>query len=327
MDAVKQAIRTIKRAQNVAVVTHISPDPDAIGSLLGLSISLRAKGKSVTALCNDPVPRSLRFLPGSDTILSTLPSRFTPDILVCLDASDTERLGKIAAPLLSSGIPVINIDHHVTNVNYGSVNIVRERSSAAEVVMMLLDSMGCPINTDAAACLTAGIVGDTRSFATANVTAETLEAAARLVNIGVDLAHITERVFHRLPVKTLQLWGVGLDSLKLEKQVIWTALAHDRLRALKLDNTSTTGLSSMLLQAEEANISAVFSEQADGTVEVSLRAKPGYEIASIAFELGGGGHPLAAGCTLTGSLENVTSRVLTRLQERAAQGVHEQQPA
>jgi phosphoesterase RecJ-like protein len=324
MGSLDDAVALIGQARRIAIVAHSSPDQDAIGSLLGLGLALETVGKRVALLCDDPVPRLLRFLPGSDRVHSALPADFTPDLLVSLDSSDTDRLGRVAQPLLEGGIPVLNVDHHVTNVNYGTVNLVEDRASAAEVLLPLLDALAIPLTRDVATCLLAGVVGDTRSFSTANVTADTLTAAVRLVEAGADLAYVTEMALNRCTVNALHVWGLGLSALQLEDGVLWTAIPLESRRRMGLVGVGSNKLSSMLIGAVEANVAAVFEEQPGDQVEISFRARPGYEVASLALSLGGGGHPLAAGCTLEGSLDEVVQRVVGLLKAQVAQPTGEE---
>lgn len=319
MSKLSDAAALIQRSQRIAVSTHVTPDADAIGSLLGLGLSLELAGKQALLLCDDPVPRALAFLPGSDAVQISLPDDFTADLLISLDASDTERLGTPVQPLLESGIPVLNIDHHVTNLNYGTVNLVVDNASTAEVLLPLLDALNLPLTQDTATCLLAGVVGDTRSFSTSNVTPETLTNAARLTGAGADLALVTEMIFNRRSYNVLRLWGLGLGNLHLDKNVIWTALSLGSRRRMGLDWNGANGLSSLLISAKEANIAAVFVEQPDNKVDVSLRARPGYDVATVALSLGGGGHPQAAGCVLIGRFTEVTQRVVKLLMTQAAQ--------
>jgi phosphoesterase RecJ-like protein len=307
----REAFAGVRR---IAIATHVDPDPDAIGSATAFGLALRAMGKDVALLCDDsPSPRSW-FLPLANEITNTLPADFVPEMLVALDASDRERLGKAAEPLLAAGIPVINIDHHITNLQYGVINIVDVESSAtAELLVDLIDALGVDITPDIARCLMVGLVGDTRAFSTPSVTPKTLAIAARLLEIGVDLADIVDRVHTRLSVDQLRLWGLALSDLHLQERVIWTSVPKQAREQLGLNNLTENGLSSLLLNAKEASISAAFIEKEDGRVEISFRARPGYNVAEVALALGGGGHALAAGCTVEGPLDRAVGDVVDRL--------------
>lgn len=309
--ALAAAIQLIQRSQRVAVVCHITPDPDAIGSLLGLGILLRDLGKEVTLLCDDPVPRSLQFLPGANSVLAGLPNGLSPDVLIAVDSSDAERLGKVVVPLLASGIDVLVIDHHITNLAYGKVNLVNPRwSSAAEGVVELARALGAVLSPEAAACLLTGVVGDTRSFSTASTTPDSLRTAATLIEAGADIQSITELVFSRKSADVLRLWGLGLHNIQIDGGIIWSIIPFEERVRLGVQDTNGSGLSNVLISAEEANIAAVFTEQPDQSIDASFRARPGYDVAAVALSLGGGGHALAAGAKLKGPLEETARKVV-----------------
>lgn len=316
MTILSEIARGLGEAERIAVVSHVDPDPDAIGSTLGLTLALRSLGKTVVALNDDGAPAETAFLPGADTLVKQVPDGFAPEVLVCLDSSDTVRLGEVAAPFLSAGIPVYNVDHHVTNLKYGSLNLVDSHAaSAAEMLPALIDAVGAPLDQDAASCLLAGMIGDTRSFSTSSVTGDTLRTAARLVDAGADAMSITEAVFSSSDYKTLRMWGIALSNARLEKGVIWTTITAGERRDKGLNGVGATGMSNLLLTASEANISAVLTEQDDGSVRLSMRARPEFNVAEVALDLGGGGHPAAAGATLDGPVPSAARKVIPRLKK------------
>ncbi|MBN1313759.1 MAG: DHH family phosphoesterase [Anaerolineae bacterium] len=317
MPPTEEAVKLIEASERIAIATHISPDPDALGSLLGLGLGLQSLGKQVAFLCDDPVPTKLRFLPGGDAVASS--TDIQPELFIGVDASDVERLGESSTAWLSAGIPIINIDHHITNVNFGTINLVDPQAAATtEMLPAVLDALGVIITKDIATCLAAGLVGDTRSFGTSSVTPHTMHVAARLLETGIDLAAIIEAVFSRRSLSVLQLWGLGLSNLHMDDSVIWTTISAAKRREIGLRDISDTGLSNILISAAEANISAVLTEKSDGKIDISLRARPDYDVASVALSLGGGGHPQAAGCLIEGSLEAVVERLIPLLKAQIA---------
>lgn len=318
MSSLDNAVALIRAHERMVLACHIAPDGDAIGSLLGLGHTLEQLGKAVALLCDDDLPRKLLFLPGSGRICRAVPDGFAPTLLVALDSSDPERLGSASQSLLNGSLPVLNLDHHITNVNFGTVDLVLPAcTSTAEVVVHLIDALGAPIDEVAAVGLLAGIVTDTQVFSTSNVTPATLEAASRLMTVGANLHYVINMAYNRHSLAALQLWGIGLTNMQFENGILWTALSQDARQMAGLTKVSDRGLSSLLLSAEEANLAVVFKEKPDGRVELSLRARPGYDIASVALALGGGGHPLAAGATIDGPLDEAIQRVLTMLREQA----------
>jgi phosphoesterase RecJ-like protein len=215
---------------------------------------------------------------------------------------------------LNSDVSTINIDHHMTNLNFGAVNLVQaERASTAEILLQLIDALDVQLDEPTAICLLAGMVTDTQGFTTANVTPATLEAASRLVAAGADLAYIANMAYSRRSLPALRLWGIGLANMRLEEGILWTTLSRAARCAEGLDEVTDRGLSSLLISADEANIAAVLQEKPDGRIEISLRARPGYDVASVALALGGGGHLLAAGATIDGPLDEAVKLVIGML--------------
>lgn len=306
--------QAINAAQRIAIATHISPDPDAIGSALGLTHVLTALGKQVVPLCDDAVPATLDFLPGVDWMRRELPEDFNPQLFISLDASDTERLGTAATFVAEGELPVLNIDHHITNLNFGSVNLIDATCpAAAELLISVVDALGVTLSPEAATCFAAGLVGDTRAFSIPAVTPQTMRVAARLIEAGADMSDIIDRLMNRRSLSSLRLWSIGLSHLKFDEGVIWLGLPLSERKENGLMTTDGHGLVNLLLSADEARIAAVFTERTDGQVDVSMRAKPGFDVATLALALGGGGHRLAAGCTLPGPLDDVMENVVKQL--------------
>jgi phosphoesterase RecJ-like protein len=172
---------------------------------------------------------------------------------------------------------------------------------------------------DLATCLLTGIVTDTLGFRTAGVTASTLSAAGDLMEAGADLDLVTTQALLIKPMSTLRLWQIGLDKMKLEDDgLIWTAISDEEQQAIGYVATGSGGLVNMLANVDEAVMSAVLLE--DGAaVHVGFRCRPPFNVAELAVNLGGGGHPLAAGCTLDGPLENAISLVVSLSKEAIRQ--------
>lgn len=315
----------LRRAQRVLAFCHISPDGDAIGSLLGLGWILRAlpplpaaTERHVALVCADPAPPQLSFLPGVERLL-TAPPDGPWDAIVALDASDAKRLGSVFRPADYGAAPVIVLDHHITNLYFGALNYVDTRAAAtAQVVVDLADALAAPITHPAAVCLLTGLVTDTLSFRTTNTTPEVLRTAARLMEAGANVSEITALALNRRPLAAIRLWALALAALQLEGNVLWTQVTPAMRAAAGSPQDGESGLAEYLLNAPEARATAIFSEKADGTVEISFRSRPGCDVAQIALSLGGGGHPQAAGCTLPGPLAAAQGRVLPLLHRAAA---------
>lgn len=315
-----EAVRAIDAATSILLVTHLNPDGDAIGSLLGLAAALRERGRRVDAAVDGGVPDFLEFLAGAEHVHDRLETGQW-DVMISLDASDEARTGEVGAYGRAHSQVVINVDHHPTNTFFGDIFLVMpEAVSTTEVLFLLLARMQHPLSPAVAAALLTGLVTDTLGFRTSNVTSDTLRIATTLVDAGASLRDITARTLDNKPYKVLLLWQRALASMSLHGQVIEASVTQDDLRAAGLADTTEAGLSSFLVSAREAVISVVFKELEDGRVELSMRSKPGYDVGTVALELGGGGHTQAAGATVDGPLTAARERVLSLLHQAVQNG-------
>jgi phosphoesterase RecJ-like protein len=308
----EQARRLVQAAQHPLLISHVAPDGDAVGSLTGLGRALRQAGLVPTLACADPVPTRFNYVPDVEKIVQDIQVPF--DLVISLDCSDMERLGRFTQMSTFGSVPLLNIDHHLTNLYFGDVDLVDAlASSTAEVVLRLLDHMAIPLDADTATCLLTGIVTDTRGFRTSNVAAPVVEATLRLMQAGASLPYITHHSLNCRPLAAILLWREALSSLQVEGHVIWTSIPQAMRRATGYTGNGDAGLVSFLVSAEDADVAAVFVEREDGRVEVGLRAVPGFDVARVALQFGGGGHALAAGCTLPGPLEKAQAQMLKEL--------------
>jgi phosphoesterase RecJ-like protein len=305
----------LRSASHILLITHIAPDGDAIGGLLGLGKALRQAGKRVTVSCSDPVPSRFAYLPGYADIVSQADGPF--DLLVTLDCGDLKRVGRIYRADEWRDIPLLNIDHHVTNTRFGTHHWVDASYVAtSEIVLDLCDRLGLPVDVDIATCLLYGIIGDTLALRTDNVTSALLAKVMRLMQSGAPLADIIDQEFNRRPFNLLRAWQRALSTLRLEEGVIWVVLSQQARLEVGWPDTDLQGLANFLLSVEEANLSAVLAEKDDGQVEASLRARPSFDVSAVAVALGGGGHPQASGCIMDGPLDTVVERVVAALKSQ-----------
>jgi len=311
---ISAAAELIRQADRILVICHVAPDGDAIGSLLGLGRALEKLGKHPVLACADPVPRLYRYLPGQENITAHPQGEF--DLVISLDCSDLQRLGAPFKEADVAGKPIINIDHHITNVNFGTVNWVDTSAAAtAQMVLELVEYLGVPLDPDMATCLLNGIVTDTQGFRTPNTTPRVVAAALRLMEAGASLPYIAQQVFNRRPISQIRLWARALTEMQLDGRVLWATITPDMRRDCQMTEDGDGGLVGFLVSAVEADVAIVFAQQEDGTVEVSMRAVPGIDVSGVAFSLGGGGHPQAAGCKLQPPLEEAQRRVLQAVKE------------
>jgi len=316
----EKATQAVREAQSVLIVTHLDPDGDAIGSLLGLGIALQARGKTVTMAVDGGVPGYLKFLPGSDEIYAKLTTRKF-DLMISVDASDEERTGKVGAYGRNNSQTIINLDHHATNTAFGDIYLVMvDAVSATEVITRWLSYMDQPLTREVALSLLTGLVTDTLGFRTSNVNASTLGIAQQLTEAGVSLTEIMPRTLESKSFKSIQLWGQVLRSIELEGGVVSVDITEEDLAAVGMKDNSDAGLVSLLNQINEAMVAVIFNEMPNEQVKLSLRSKRGYDVGSVALALGGGGHEQAAGATINGPLPQAHERVLPLLKQAVEEG-------
>lgn len=299
-------LATVRR---ILLVSHVSPDGDTCGSALGLAWALRSRGIEARLACADALPADLHFLPGAADYAAR--TRTDEDAVFVLDTSDTARMGAVYDPVALAQVPLVNIDHHTTNLNYGSINYVVPAAATAELVYHLLAALEIDIDGRAATCLLAGIVSDTRGFRISSTSADSLRIAAALVDAGGSLAFVNDAVFNHRPVEILGVWGAALTAARIDDGILWTELRQAMVRSNGLDLAASSGLANFLSTLDAVRVVILFRELADGRVEISFRSIPGLDISSVALALGGGGHPQAAGCTLAGPLDAAREQVLT----------------
>lgn len=312
-EAIKAAVSTAKR---VLVITHVAPDGDAIGSLTAVGLALEQLGKETTLACDDRVPERFSFLAKADQAQAAVTGNPPYDLIFAVDCGDESRMGKIFESLPRPLPPLVNVDHHVTNTRFGQMNLVDGAATAtAEVLCDLLPELGVRLTRELAISLLTGIVTDTLGFRTVGVTAHTLKMAGRLIEAGADLPQVTMMALTIKPVSTILLWRTGLNNMRLENGLLWTTISQAEREATGHATASSAGLVNLLGDAMEAAIAAVLMEQDDSKVYVGFRCRPPYSVSELALSLGGGGHHLAAGCTLDGPLAKAESLVVDLAKE------------
>ena len=300
------ARQAITEHEKFLIVSHVRPDGDAVGSVLGLGLALQAIGKDVLMVLEDGVPKSYRHLTGSEQIVKKADGKERCAIVV--DCSDLTRTGSV---LPEGAQPVLNIDHHNTNLRFAAINVV-DSSAAATCQMLaeLLPTWGLPLPQAVAEALLTGIITDTIGFRVAGTSPAVLRTAANLFERGAHLPTLYAKALLTRSFAAARYWGAGLSALQLEGRLLWTRLTLEDRRAANYPGRDDADLVNYLPTIQEADVFIVFIEQENDAVKVSWRARPGYDVSKIALQFGGGGHKPAAGATIQGSLETVINQVL-----------------
>ncbi|MFH2039262.1 MAG: DHH family phosphoesterase [Chloroflexota bacterium] len=297
----------LQAARNILIVTHVRPDGDAIGSLLGLGLALQADGKQVQMLLPDGLPSSFKHLPGSEQIQRV--QKTTPDLSIVVDCSDLKRVGKA---LDKYGKPDIVVDHHVTNEAFGTFNLIESESPAtASVLLAHMPNWGLTITPDVAANLLTGLITDTLGFRTLSTTAQSLRQAADMVDLGVNLTSLYNLGLIQRPLTAARYWGLGLSNLQYQDDIVWTELTLKDRSTSGYSGNDDADLINVVSSIEEGSVSIIFVEQTNGTVKISWRTQdPNLDVSQIATKFNGGGHKAAAGADIPGDLADVKKRVL-----------------
>jgi phosphoesterase RecJ-like protein len=308
---VSEIKKRINKSQKILVTSHIHPDGDAIGSLLGLGLALLESGKKVQMVLADGVPGACAYLPGQELIQKRLVEKY--DLAIILDSSDLNRIGNVLEPFNS---PDINIDHHLTNDNFADLNlIISDAVSTTEILAKIIPLLGLIINLDVAQNLLAGMITDTIGFRTPNVKPDTMRIAADLMETGADLTNLYSKALNRKTYSAIRLWGYGLSNLERQGEMIWTTLTMVDRNSSGYPGRDDADLINILSAVEDTKVNMVFVEQPDGHVKVSWRSIPGYDVAQVAMLYGGGGHAAAAGAEIKGNLENIRHDVIRKTYE------------
>jgi phosphoesterase RecJ-like protein len=304
---IETACRKLHEANRILIVSHIRPDGDAVGSLLGLGLALQEAGKLVQMVLVDGVPSSEKHLPASKHVCSKPEGEF--NLVVAVDCSDLDRVGKA---LDGYGMPDLNIDHHITNLNFARINLVEpQAASTAEMLAELIPAWGLPLSKEVVSALLTGILTDTIGFRTSNVSPKTLRIAANLVEAGGNLFDLYQHSLEQHSYQAARYWGLGLSKIQREGRMVWTTLTVSDRRAAEYSGRDDADLINVISAINETDVSLIFVEQNHSHVKVSWRSQPGFDVSQIALRFGGGGHKAAAGADVEGTLEEVQEKVLT----------------
>lgn len=311
--ALRKVIERLELAQRVLVIGHARPDGDAVGSVAGLVLILRRRGKKAIGCIADGVPWFYRYLVGKDLIRT--PERlgeFQFDTVVAVDSSDLARLGDAQA-LLGGNPPDIVLDHHRTNVGFGRIKYCDPAAPATALIVYEIAKALVPMDEELAQMLLLGIATDTGFFKYGNSDHRVLEVAAELVKRGANLPRLAAAALENKTPSGLRLLARMLETVALAAD---GKVAYGWVSAAMLAETGCTeqeaeGFVGEVRALHGVEVALLFVESPPGEVHVSLRSKSYVDVSEIALALGGGGHPRAAGCLLrVPSIEDAIRKVV-----------------
>jgi phosphoesterase RecJ-like protein len=318
----------IKSAQRVLTVCHQNPEADALGSALAVALAVEELGGRATPLCSDFVPPMYGFMPHIGRFRQDPDPDIDYDLIVVGDCGDLERVGSVLdrhADLFGR-VPIVNIDHHVSNKGFGAVDWIDPSAAATcEMDTLLMPALG--LNLDAsdgaiAASLMAGVVIDTANFQHPNVTPRTLRVAAELVAAGAPLSDTARLIYRTKPNRQLKLFGLVLSRLEedLDGRLVWASLYEDDYAASGATVEDTEGLSDLVSQSATGEIVIMFRQSATRT-KISVRTREGGPDATVLTgRFGGGGHARAAGATVEMPIGEAIPQVLDAARAMLGQG-------
>ena len=310
---IQQAVKArLSSAENVLIVSHVRPDGDAVGSLLGLGLALQEAGRKVQMVLTDGVPSAFRDLDGADQVRSSEDGTF--DTFITVDCADFRRTGKHFA---GHSQPDINIDHHITNEKFGQLNLIEgEEVATSAILTKHLPVWGYPITKPIAAALLTGIITDTLGFRTSNVTPEAMRQVATLMESGVDMPELYMRGLVRRSYAAARYWGAGLSALERKDGIVIGTLTLPDRKASGYSGSDDADLINVISSIDGFKVGMIFVEQSKNRVKISWRAlQPGIDVSSVAAHFGGGGHAAAAGADVEGPLDEVKKTVIQSTKE------------
>jgi phosphoesterase RecJ-like protein len=295
-------------AQTIMVTTHLRPDGDAVGALLGLSLALEGVGKVVQMVSLDGIPSTFKHLPGSARVLKK--PEGTYDLTIAVDCADHTRAGNVFEGL---GKPGINIDHHITNDQFAGINLIEpEQAATCAIIFDHLEEWGLTLTQDIAAALLTGLITDTLGFRTTSTTPKVLRQAADLFETGVDMTDLYMRGLIRKSFNAARYWGAGLSSIQRQDGITWATLTLDDRKSSGYTTNDDADLINHLSAIDDSSVAIIFVEQHHGKVKVSWRVqKSGLDVAQVAQQFGGGGHKAASGAEIAGTMVEVQEKVLS----------------
>jgi phosphoesterase RecJ-like protein len=299
-------------------VCHENPDADALGAALGVGLALEALGARFNAVCADPVPDMYDFMPQVERFRRAPEPDLDPDLIVVCDCGDLQRIGTVLRENeeLFERVPIINIDHHISNPGFGTTDWVDAESAATcEQVALLLPHLGLgydAVGGDIVQNLTAGLVFDTANFAHSNTTPRTLRVASELVAAGADLPMIARRIYRTKSSAQLKLFGRVLARLETSADgcLTWSVVNEQDYEQVHASPEMSEGLIDLLAQSAGAEVAILFKDLGH-EVRISVRTRDdGVDATLLTGAFGGGGHARAAGASYDGDLESARSAVL-----------------
>lgn len=281
---------------NILILTHRNPDGDTLGSAFALLRALRARGKTAGVLCADEIPQKYAYMRQGIPEL-----KFAPQFVTAVDIADEKLLGASVESVYGGRVDLC-IDHHMSNTKYAEALFLSECAATCELIWQVLCCMETELTPEIADCLYTGLSTDTGCFRYSNVTAETMEIAAKMLRAGAHFDTINRVMFETKTRTYLKLEELVLKSLEMffGGKCALVTITQEMFRQSGSNESECDGIASLPRKIEGVSVGVTLRERTDGTFKVSLRTYAPLDAAKICGKLGGGGHARAAGCELDG---------------------------
>ena len=316
---IKKISNAIKKSKRVLITTHINPDLDALCCELVMACYLKSLGKKTLIANADFLPDMYQFLKGGKQVKKVKKLSGQYDLVVVFDCGDLNRIGRIK-DILPKSVPIVNIDHHMTNKSFGTYNLVKPKaSSSAEVLFEFLMKERFVLNKDTSELLYLGILTDTGSFRYQSTTAYTHEIIAKLLGFNLSVSNLYSKVYENLRADDLKILIEALKSFSSYKggKILFVDLKKKVLKKVGDKFDLRDKIFSFLRMIKGTEVVVIFSEDSSKLTKVNFRSSGKVNVAFVAGQYGGGGHKAASGCRYSGNLKNAKKDVLALLKKQS----------
>lgn len=310
INSIDEVVNILKNSKRVGVFCHARPDGDALGGLLALTIALRNAGKYAVAFCEDAPPEKYCFLSAMKEVKTSFENAEF-DLLVSVDCADSSRMGCFSKEYTKFKGATLNIDHHISNTKFAKYNFVIECPASCQILTDILTKAQFGIDKEIADLLMLGLITDTGNFVHSDVTAASFRTAALLRDKGADVQAINYYMFQHQSRERAELYGRVMRNIHYahEDKFAYIIISAKDLEESGADKSMTEGFVDFPLTIDGVEVSASILEFKEGQYKTSLRSKGKVNVNAVASAFGGGGHILASGCMLFGSLEEVIDKL------------------
>jgi len=317
--SMKSVLEAFQKYEKFLICTHINPDPDALASQVALGIYLEQKGKTVFLISEETVPERFLFLPGMKKIKALgTKRRLDYDAVIVTDCGDLDRIGAVKC-LLKEGLPIINIDHHITNTRFGDMNyIVTDSSSTCEVIFWLLKKAKAELTFELAQLLYVGVVTDTGSFRYTNTSGKTHRMASMLMEEHLIEANtLYQRIYEQVPLNDLKYFTLLVSDFEslYDGKLICVKLPRNIVKKFSEQFDLRDKIFGYLRTIQGVEVLAIFTEEKPNITRVNMRSQGDVDVARIAARFQGGGHSKASGCLVAGNMKEAHRKVLPQIKK------------